>query len=180
MDKKRPFYPTTFAHSEHTETGNPMPKFSKDILLSIAQNAEELAVLMSNNLVSTMGLSPLAIPTLHGAILRMLKDDLRPRFEEISVEDATHLYGEDWAPTPEELLRQVEGKPGSKAYWFLTVGMDAYGSVAFQVWPIAIVHPTLSSHPSIEEIRNSIEISVLERFAVMLSTPRHPEARSKL
>ena len=180
MAKKRPFQPTTFVQSKNTETGNPMPKFSKDILRRFAQNAEEIAVLMSSNLVRTMGLSPSAIPILRTAISRIFKDNMRPRFEEISAEDAAHLFSGDGAPTPEQLLRQAKGKAGAKLHWFLIVGVDVDGFVAFQFWPVFIVHPTLSSHPSMEMVLNSIEVSMRKRFAVLLNMRGLPKAEVKL
>lgn len=180
MAKKRPFQPTTFVQSKNTETGNPMPKFSKDILRRVAQNAEDIAVLACRNLVSTMGLSPSAIPILRGTISRMLKDNMRPRFEEISTEDAAHLFGGTFAQTSADLAREVAEKPGSTPHWFLTVGIDISGNVTFKVWPIAIVQPTCVCHPTIEEIRKFAEFSVLEKFAVLLSMRGLPLAGKKL
>lgn len=155
-----------------------MPAFSKETRLSNAQNAAAIADLTSKNLASTMGLSATALPTLRGAIQRMLIDGMRPRVEAISVEDAAHLYSEDWAPTLDELLRQVAGEPGSTPHWFLTVGVDLSGCVTFQVWPI--VHPTLSSHPPMEAIQKFVEFSVLEQFAVLLNMRGLPKAGAKL
>ncbi len=157
-----------------------MPAFSKETRLSNAQNAAAIADLTSKNLAGTKGLSPTAFPTLRGAIQRMLMDDMHARVEEISAEDAAHLYGEDWAQTSNSLAREVEGKPGSKPHWFLAVGRDVFHELAFKVFPVAIVHPTISSHPPIEAIRKFVEFSVLEQFAALLNMRGLPKAEAKL
>jgi len=180
MANKRPFPHVLFICFKRREKENPTPPYSKALRLELAQNAQAVARVTCQNLVLTMGLPAAAIKLLQISVERLFRDDLRPRIDEISAEDAKLLCGDDWGQMSRELSEQVANTPETEAHWFLSVGLDVWGCTAFKVWPTVMAEPTAKGCPSRQVLHDALEVIILERFAVVLNMRGLPKRGTKL
>lgn len=180
MAHKRPFPHALFICLKRRTSANPIPPDSKAIRLELAQNVQAVARVTCQNLVLTMGLPAAASKPLQISVERLFKDDLRPRVDEISAEDAKLLCGDDWGQMSRELSEQVAKTPETKAHWFLSVGADVLGCTAFKVWPTVMAEPTAQGCPSRQVLHDALEVMILERFAVVLNMRGLPKGGTKL
>ena len=179
MAHKRPLPHALFAFLKRDKE-NPIPPYSKAIRLELAQNAQAVARVTCQNLVLTMGLPAAASKPLQISVERLFKDDLRPRIDEISVEDAKLLCGDDWGQMSRELSEQVAKTPETKAHWFLSVGADVLGCTAFKVWPGVMSDATARGCPSRQVLHDALAVIILEQFAVVLNMRGLPKRGAKL
>ena len=180
MAKKREFERVSFIRSKRREKENPIPPYSKAIRVELAQNAQAVARVTCLNLVLTMGLPAAASKPLQISVERLFRDDLRPRIDEISAEDAKLLCGDDWGQMSRELSKQVANTPETEAHWFLSVGLDVWGCTAFKVWPTVMAEPTARGCPSRQVLHDALEVIILEQFAVVLNMRGLPKRGTKL
>ena len=180
MATKRPFPHVLFICFKRREKEDPRPPYSKAIRLELAQNAQAVARVTCLNLVLTMGLPAAASKPLQISVERLFKDDLRPRIDEISVEDAKLLCGDEWEQMSRDLSKQVANTPETEAHWFLSVGLDVWGCTAFKVWPAVMSDATARGCPSRQVLHDALAVIILEQFAVVLNMRGLPKRGTKL
>ena len=179
MAIKRPLPHALFAFLKR-EKENPIPPYSTAIRIELAQNAAAVARVTCQDLVLTMGLPAAASKPLQISVERLFKDDLRPRVDEISAEDAKLLCGDEWEQMSRDLSKQVANTPETEAHWFLSVGLDVWGCTAFKVWPAVMSDATARGCPSRQVLHDALEVIILEQFALVLNMRGLPKRGTKL